>query len=966
MVAGRRKRREQSVRNEVLVSHHASSASSVAFRPAFLNVELTVRGQLIGSSRFMIGLGSRREAYWTLSNAAGHFLLPDHPRLGPNILSFINMAPSVVPQSSAGGAALQASADDQLTIEMLGAGQEVGRSCCVLNYKGKTIVCDTGVHPAFTGIAALPFIDELDWSTVDAILITHFHLDHAAALTYIMEKTNFRDGHGKVYMTHPTKAVYRFLMSDFVRISNAGNDDNLFDENEMLASWRQIEAVDFHQDVSIAGGLRFTAYHAGHVLGACMFLIEIAGLRILYTGDFSREEDRHLVQAEIPPVKPDVLICESTYGTQTHEPRLDKEHRFTSQIHHIIKRGGRVLLPVFVLGRAQELLLLLDEYWAAHPELHSVPIYYASALAKKCISVYQTYIHTMNDHIRTRFNRRDNPFVFKHISNLRSLEKFEDRGPCVMMASPGFMQSGVSRELLERWAPDKRNGLIVSGYSVEGTMARNILNEPDDIIGMNGQKIPRRMSVDYISFSAHVDFAQNSRFIDEIKAQHIVLVHGEQNNMSKLRAALQARFTARGSDTKIHTPRNCEPLVLQFRAQRTAKAIGAIAAKPPAQGDVVDGLLISKDFAYTILDPKDLTDFTGLSTSTIVQRQRVALAVSWEMVRWHLQGMYGRLQEGVDAEEGLRTLRIMGAVDVRQSARHELLVEWVSSIANDMVADSIVALLLGIDSAPSSVKMTMHSHSHHHHADGKAEDEDAEAEATSDEEALTPKEGGADLSVHPFSEQGLLAESEAKAKTSKDDEVRGDAYQLAKMEHMAAFLEAHFGQVEELVIPEASSSEEVEQVEAQSSGQADTQSEKADDAADTDMQAIKPDPDSVEVAADADVEAERTAPDSPSASPPVSIASLFDGAPRPALRVFLDEAEAVIDMENLVILASSESFRTRVQHLCTLALRSFTSLSDAFHLPQQMGTSLFQGKHSQLASIPEFGDERPTKMIRSS
>ncbi|SJX61548.1 related to YSH1-component of pre-mRNA polyadenylation factor PF I [Sporisorium reilianum f. sp. reilianum] len=877
------------------------------------------------------------------------------------------MAPSVVPQSSAGGAALQASADDQLTIEMLGAGQEVGRSCCVLKYKGKTIVCDTGVHPAFTGIAALPFIDELDWSTVDAILITHFHLDHAAALTYIMEKTNFRDGHGKVYMTHPTKAVYRFLMSDFVRISNAGNDDNLFDENEMLASWRQIEAVDFHQDVSIAGGLRFTAYHAGHVLGACMFLIEIAGLRILYTGDFSREEDRHLVQAEIPPVKPDVLICESTYGTQTHEPRLDKEHRFTSQIHHIIKRGGRVLLPVFVLGRAQELLLLLDEYWAAHPELHSVPIYYASALAKKCISVYQTYIHTMNDHIRTRFNRRDNPFVFKHISNLRSLEKFEDRGPCVMMASPGFMQSGVSRELLERWAPDKRNGLIVSGYSVEGTMARNILNEPDEIIGMNGQKIPRRMSVDYISFSAHVDFAQNSRFIDEIKAQHIVLVHGEQNNMSKLRAALQARFTARGSDVKIHTPRNCEPLVLQFRAQRTAKAIGTIAAKPPAQGDLVDGLLISKDFAYTILDPKDLTDFTGLSTSTIIQRQRVALAVSWEMVRWHLQGMYGRLQEGVDAEEGLRTLRVMGAVDVRQSARHELLVEWVSSIANDMVADSIVALLLGIDSAPSSVKLTMHSHHHHHHhhdhgakAEGSS-DEDVEAAATEDEEALTPPESAQGWASHPFSEAALLADGEAKANVAAEEDVRRDAYQLAKMEHMAAFLEAHFGQVEELVIPEASSdndaAEEVESkdVDSAEAGQEAEAAEPKDADADTDMEA-----------AQSGTEAKDAVDDdaTPATSPPVSIASLFDGAPRPALRVFLDEAEAVIDVENLVILASSESFRTRVQHLCTLALRSFTSLSDAFHLPQQMGTSLFQGKHSQLASIPEFGDERPSKMVR--
>jgi cleavage and polyadenylation specificity factor subunit 3 len=75
---------------------------------------------------------------------------------------------------------------------MLGAGQEVGRSCCVLQYRGKTIVCDAGVHPAHSGMASLPFIDELDWSTVDALLITHFHLDHAAALTYITEKVSIQ------------------------------------------------------------------------------------------------------------------------------------------------------------------------------------------------------------------------------------------------------------------------------------------------------------------------------------------------------------------------------------------------------------------------------------------------------------------------------------------------------------------------------------------------------------------------------------------------------------------------------------------------------------------------------------------------------------------------------------------------------------------------------------------------------
>lgn len=178
-------------------------------------------------------------------------------------------------------------------------------------------------------------------------------------------------------------------------------------------SLASIIPVSAHQLITVCPGVSFTPYHAGHVLGACMYLIDIAGLKILYTGDYSREEDRHLVKAELPPIRPDVLIVESTYGVQSLEGREEKEQRFTSLVHAIIKRGGHVLLPTFALGRAQELLLVLDEYWKAHPDLHNVPIYYASSLARKCMAVYQTYIHTMNSNIRTRFAKRDNPFVFK-------------------------------------------------------------------------------------------------------------------------------------------------------------------------------------------------------------------------------------------------------------------------------------------------------------------------------------------------------------------------------------------------------------------------------------------------------------------------------------------------------------------------------------------------------------------------
>lgn len=183
---------------------------------------------------------------------------------------------------------------------------------------------------------------------------------------------------------------------------------------DMTMSIASIIPVSAHQLITVCAGVSFTPYHAGHVLGACMFLIDIYGLKILYTGDYSREEDRHLVKAELPPIRPDVLIVESTFGVHTLEGREEKELRFTNLVHSIIRRNGHVLLPTFALGRAQELLLILDEYWKKHPDLHNVPIYYASSLAKKCMAVYQTYIHTMNSNIRSRFAKRDNPFVFKY------------------------------------------------------------------------------------------------------------------------------------------------------------------------------------------------------------------------------------------------------------------------------------------------------------------------------------------------------------------------------------------------------------------------------------------------------------------------------------------------------------------------------------------------------------------------
>lgn len=419
-------------------------------------------------------------------------------------------------------------------------------------------------------------------------------MDHAASLPYVLAKTNFK---GRVFMTHPTKAIYKWLIQDGVRVGNTSSNPTsqpVYTEQDHLNTFPQIEAIDYHTTHTISS-IRITPYPAGHVLGAAMFLIEIAGLNIFFTGDYSREQDRHLVSAEVPRgVKIDVLITESTYGIAAHVPRVEREQSLMRTITSILNRGGRVLMPVFALGRAQELLLILDEYWAKHAEYQKYPIYYASNLARKCMLVYQTYVGAMNDNIKRLFRERmaeaeasgdgagkGGPWDFKYIRALKNLDRFDDVGGCVMLASPGMLQNGVSRELLERWAPNEKNGVIITGYSVEGTMARDIMQEPSEIKsimsrnvtaarrpGGDGEKvmIPRRCTVAEYSFAAHVDGVENREFIEEVGAPHVVSFsttehyqHGGTDGTDMNRSSSMAKFTIwAGSNPNSSPPRLAE------------------------------------------------------------------------------------------------------------------------------------------------------------------------------------------------------------------------------------------------------------------------------------------------------------------------------------------------------------------------------------------------------------------------
>ncbi|KAI0182045.1 beta-lactamase-like protein [Hypoxylon sp. FL1284] len=663
---------------------------------------------------------------------------------------------------------------DELMFLCLGGGNEVGRSCHIIQYKGKTVMLDAGQHPAYDGLSSLPYFDMFDLSTVDVLLISHFHIDHAASLPYVLSKTNFR---GRIFMTHPTKAIYKWLIQDSVRLGNTSanlTSQPVYTEQDHLNTFPRIEAIDYHTTHTISS-IRITPYPAGHVLGAAMFLIEIAGLNIFFTGDYSREQDRHLISAEVPRgIKIDVLITESTYGVSTHVPRLEREQALMKSITSILNRGGRVLMPVFALGRAQELLLILDEYWGKHAEFQKIPIYYASNLARKCMVVYQTYVGAMNENIKRLFRERmaeaeasgdgagkGGPWDFKYVRSLKNLDRFDDIGGCVMLASPGMLQNGVSRELLERWAPNEKNGVIITGYSVEGTMAKNIVQEPDQIQavmsrnlnavrrapGADGEKvmIPRRCSVNEYSFAAHVDGQENKDFIEEVAAPVVILVHGEQHNMMRLKSKLLSLNASKTEKIKVFSPKNCEELRIPFKTDKVAKVVGKLASIPPPRElpapddqntELITGVIVQNDFKMSLMDPEDLREYAGLTTSTIACRQRFRLsAAGIDLIKWALEGTFGSIEElpetknrkkndedadekGEEVDEEVAQLvaayLVMGCITVRYRSNGEVELEWEGNTLNDGIADAVMAVLLSVESSPAAVKRSASKNPHSH------------------------------------------------------------------------------------------------------------------------------------------------------------------------------------------------------------------------------------------------------------
>ncbi|CAM6102771.1 unnamed protein product [Calypogeia fissa] len=446
----------------------------------------------------------------------------------------------------------------------LGAGQDVGKSCVIVTIGSKNIMFDCGMHMGYQDERRYPKFSFLSKTgnytqAISCVIITHFHLDHIGALPYFTEVCGYD---GPIYMTYPTKALAPLMLEDYRKVLvDKKGEQELFSMAQIQQCMKKVTAVDLKQTIMVDNDLEIRAYYAGHVLGAAMFYCKVGDDSVVYTGDYNMTPDRHLGAAQIDPLEPDLLITESTYATTVRDSKRAREREFLKKVHNCVSAGGKVLIPVFALGRAQELCILLDEYWERMNL--SIPIYFSAGLTMQANVYYKLLISWTNQKVKDTFVTR-NTFDFKHVSPFDQTQ-IDAPGPCVLFATPGMLSGGLSLEVFRHWAPSELNMVVVPGFCVAGTVGNKLISGKTTKLEIDKRSpLDVRCQIHQLSFSAHTDAKGIMDLVKHVNPRNVVLVHGEKPKM----ATLKARIT---SDLGIpcFDPANHE--TLEFSSRCTVK-----------------------------------------------------------------------------------------------------------------------------------------------------------------------------------------------------------------------------------------------------------------------------------------------------------------------------------------------------------------------------------------------------------
>lgn len=444
----------------------------------------------------------------------------------------------------------------EIKVVPLGAGQDVGRSCILVSIGGKNIMLDCGMHMGYQDERRFPDFSYINGGksltdVLDCVIVTHFHLDHCGSLPHMSEVVGYE---GPIYMTYPTKAICPVLLEDYRKVQTEFKGDTNFFTSQMIKNcMRKVIAVNVNEEIEVDKDLSIRAFYAGHVLGAAMFYIRVGFESILYTGDFNTTADRHLGAARVTPgLKPDLLITETTYATTIRDSKRARESDFLKKVHECVSNGGKVLIPVFALGRAQELCILLDSYWERMNL--SVPIYFSQGLAEKANQYYRLFINWTNEKIKQTFVHR-NMFDFKHIRPLDS-NVTEMPGPMVLFSTPGMLHGGSSLRVFKQWCSDEKNMIIMPGFCVANTVGAKVISGQKRI-EIDGKFYDIKLGVEYMSFSAHADAKGIMQLIRDCEPRHVMFVHGENEKMEFLKEKVQEEFKV-----KVFKPANGETVTI--------------------------------------------------------------------------------------------------------------------------------------------------------------------------------------------------------------------------------------------------------------------------------------------------------------------------------------------------------------------------------------------------------------------
>lgn len=444
----------------------------------------------------------------------------------------------------------------------LGGAGEIGANCYYLNINGLGIILDCGMHPQKTGLESLPKFELLENKPTDYVLISHAHQDHLNALPFLIKKFP----HLKIITTPQTRAVAELTLHNAISILKRQVDESEFEIYSREEVDLLIKSISYksYNEKFVLNSLTSTQqvvaefFDAGHIIGSAGILLNTGNEKIFFTGDINLYNQCILSGAIHPSEKIDVLITETTYGATDssglNEWKKEVE-RFSLAINKIINNGGSVLIPVFALGKLQEMLATI---WLQmqRNKITSVDIY-TGGIGNKINRIY--------DYNRYVVNRNQKELVLSEIpqKNLNELKGYDElfQYPSIVLASSGMMvESTNSFILAKRWLHKKDSAIFTVGYMDPSTPGYIISNSKkgDKIrLTKHDRKIEVKCEIMNFRFSAHSKREELVSLVKKLHPDKIVLVHGDKAAIDWVGNSILRQFKSK----KVFAAENFKPIL---------------------------------------------------------------------------------------------------------------------------------------------------------------------------------------------------------------------------------------------------------------------------------------------------------------------------------------------------------------------------------------------------------------------